>query len=114
MHIARKKSVRAHRYFYMQYYNKPLRRRDHVHHTCGRRDCVNIKHLKVVDASAHATQHNTGRLKSHCKWGHPFKPGTTRYDKKGRRICWTCQLRRFAESRKRCRARILKVVFDDE
>ena len=104
---------RAHRIAYQKYHGVSLVPRQHVHHLCGVRSCVNVAHLEVVDAGVHATEHNTGRLKSHCKWGHEFKPETTHYDRLGKRICWICQSARFRRYRKEKRATILKEVFDD-
>lgn len=80
----------------------------HLHHRCGRRDCVRLMHLEVLRADAHAQEHaadgtfaNNGehnRIKRHCPAGHPYEQEATPGLKRGCQICATDRMREKRET----------------
>jgi hypothetical protein len=72
-------------------------------HLCRNRGCVNPSHLEPVTQQVN-TLRGAGPAarnanKAHCKWGHEFTPENTGVDKRGKRWCKTCSLRRGYEHR---------------
>lgn len=89
-------SQQAHRVVYEDDRGVDLRPSQHLHHLCGRKDCVNPEHLEVVHGKSHIRQHNRerGEARTHCSEGHEFAPENTYYRKDGGRRCRICQARR--------------------
>ena len=54
--------------------------RQHLHHLCDRRDCVNPRHLEEVSGSIHRHRHpHPWAYRTHCFRGHPFDLFNTRF-----------------------------------
>jgi hypothetical protein len=74
----------------------------HIHHRCGRKDCVRLAHLEVASAEGHAAEglwENNGAynaVKTHCPAGHPYEQESERGVS---RTCVTCQRERMREKR---------------
>lgn len=71
-----------------------------VHHRCENPRCCNPDHLEALTQIDHYRLH---KVKSHCKYGHPFSPENTyrspsRPDEQG---CKECRRRHLRESRAR-------------
>lgn len=72
---------------------------------CLHRRCCNPKHLAFTTPKENNARSGSpsarNAVKTHCPQKHPYSPENTRYDKKGRRTCITCQkaaYRRWYES----------------
>jgi hypothetical protein len=68
----------AHRVFYQEFIG-PIAPGLHLHHTCDRKECVNLAHLEAVTPQEHVdrTPRNM-KHKTHCAQGHPFAPENTK------------------------------------
>ena len=78
----------AHRWIYQRTVGPA---REHLHHHCGVRLCVNPRHLSSLDTFQHKSQHH----KTHCKRGHALTNGNLyKYEYVTR--CRTCVLDRSA------------------
>lgn len=79
----------------------------HVHHTCGRQNCVNPLHLEQITQQEHLERHDHRNLRemwdrrrsqTHCSRGHEFTFENTRVKKIGdglvHRDCRTCNRER--------------------
>jgi hypothetical protein len=51
---------RAHRTIY-QFFNEDLTQKQHLHHICEIKHCVNPDHLQKIDSAAHNRYHQVGR-----------------------------------------------------
>jgi hypothetical protein len=92
----------AHRRAY-ELFVGPIPARRQVHHSCGRKACVNPAHLELVNGREHARRH----LKTHCKHGHALTPVNVylvRYPYGVYRACATCSKR----AQKRYAARLAR------
>ena len=56
--------VRGHRVVW-EHANGPVPDDHHVHHTCGNRLCVALKHLTLVDRAEHGREHSVDRWRDH-------------------------------------------------
>lgn len=86
---------RAHRWFYQAFWGVKLDEKELCDHLCRNRRCVNPKHIDIVDnrtnvlrGSGHAAQN--ARM-THCKRGHEFSADNLVANKRGARICRTCE-----------------------
>ena len=59
-----------------------------IDHLCFNPACVNPKHLELVSLGENLRRR---RYSDSCKHGHEYTPENTRLDKRGNRICKTCQ-----------------------
>jgi hypothetical protein len=97
------KSVRAHRWIYMQMVGA-IPDGLTVDHLCCRKLCVNWQHMELVTAEENYRRYNATAVRpppnTHCPAGHPFA-GANLYvhPLNGKRQCRTC--RRLAEARRR-------------
>src|SRR5258706_12037463 len=65
------RTVRAHRWIYEQV-NGPIPDGLQIDHLCRNSLCVNPTHLEAVTGKENAQRGLCGRLKTHCKHGHPL------------------------------------------
>jgi len=79
----------AHRIVYEAVHGVVLDRRQHVHHACEVRPCVNPAHLELLTINEHMTEHRTING-THCKRGHEFTPENTK-QVPGGRACRACR-----------------------
>ncbi len=95
------KQLRAHRVIYARRHGVAP---NVLHHTCGRRECVNPDHLRGFGTHAeHAEQHpeiiqaalaaslTARRARTTCAKGHPYTPENTYYAGTPTRRCRTCR-----------------------
>jgi len=72
-----------------------------IHHSCGNKLCVNVKHLTSMPAQEHRRHHPGGRpmenLRTHCSYGHPWTLENIYYPPTGYRKCRQCCNRRQKE-----------------
>lgn len=86
----------AHRYAYEQLVGR-IPPRHLIHHTCERKNCINVEHLEPVTAAEHGKIHKGCNWKvpwKHCRWGHEFTVSNTYICKDGSRLCKACKKRR--------------------
>lgn len=80
----------AHRFFWEQA-NGPIPEGTNLHHKCGFKLCVNLKHMELLTENEHGKRHSP--LKSHCSKGHAYtKENTYEYVYGGKhyRYCGIC------------------------
>jgi hypothetical protein len=82
------KYVQAHRAVYEECFG-PLALNEHLHHRCGRRDCVNPNHLQVHAPADHPRLHAAGR--THCRRGHAYAEHGRVHAGKKARFCRACE-----------------------
>lgn len=74
-----------------------------IDHLCRNRLCCNPAHLEVVSPLENTTRGLTGKLnnhnsrKTHCPRGHEYNSTNTYINKRGGRICRTCNRERSTE-----------------
>lgn len=93
----------AHRVAYQQEHGE-IPEGHQVHHTCGRKDCVNPDHLVTLTDADHRAQH----LRAACRKGHPYSAENTYYRKGTRPQCRVCK--READRRRRADRRVKKAT----
>jgi hypothetical protein len=92
---------RAHRVMYEQLV-APIPEGDDLHHTCGKRRCVNPEHLIPLSRSRHKSAH--AEAITRCPHGHEYTPENTyMIPGKNQRQCRACK--RSADRRYRQRQR---------
>lgn len=75
-----------------------------VDHVCKNRLCCNPKHLRMVTARENILKNSNGpaaknKIKTHCKWGHPFSGENLSLTAKGVRRCKACGRAKAAKRR---------------
>lgn len=80
----------AHRWLYQQIHGLLARGID-VDHLCRVRACVRPEHLEAVPHRENALRGANGRLKTHCRRGHPYEGGDVSSPRDGIRVCRACQ-----------------------
>jgi hypothetical protein len=73
-------------------------------HLCRTPSCVNPTHLEPVTNAENirrGTQGHQQRAKTHCPRGHTYDVLNTYVNRRGQRICRTCQRERMRERRRR-------------
>ena len=69
----------------------------HVDHLCRSKLCVRPSHLEAVTQAENNRRMvavRTPKLKTECKYGHPFTGDNLAFHKEGWKICRTCQRER--------------------
>lgn len=78
-----------------------------IDHLCRVRHCVNPDHLEPVTMRENLLRGESPAAhharKTHCAEGHPLAGENLRVDRRGWRICVTCDRRRKLESYHRCK-----------
>lgn len=98
------KQVGVHRWLYERWVG-PIPDGLVIDHLCRNIVCCNPEHLEPV-TNAENVRRGVGpaaqnRLKTHCKYGHPFAGRNLGTDAFGRRICRACSVQRTLRSRAR-------------
>lgn len=93
------KSWRAHRLCYQMVRNVVLSPEQFLHHTCGKKLCINPDHLEITDQLHHVDSAVYGnKEKTHCPHGHEYTPENIVWGRGGRsrecRICKYARIRR--------------------
>lgn len=78
------RSHRVHRLLYSYWRGEP--KREHLHHTCHNKLCVNPWHLEPVTRRQHGARHT----KTHCPQGHPYSGDNLYVNPQGGRECKAC------------------------
>lgn len=91
------KVVLAHRWSF-EYFKHKISKRKVIDHLCRNSRCVNPSHLDCVTMGENTRRGNLHKVIKakwkairKCKRGHPFKGENLYIDKRGRRMCKTCQ-----------------------
>lgn len=62
--------INAHRFVFMYFNNIPyLSKRDHVHHICYNKSCVNPSHLELLSIEEHMRIENNRERSPYCRRG---------------------------------------------
>lgn len=104
----------ANRWLMGQVLGRPLRRDEHVLHTCDNPPCANIRHLYVADHTRNMRDMiNRARYKNpiaeerkartHCPHGHEYNEINTHVLANGCRVCRRCRADRQREYNRRTR-----------
>jgi hypothetical protein len=91
-----------HRYLFTKLVSARLERSMFLLRQCAEPLCQNPLHYEVRASPKGEAAVPTGvanAVKTHCHNGHPFTPWNTRLDKRGKRVCRTCDRERDAERR---------------
>lgn len=81
----------AHRLSYQAKFGV-LTKKDHLHHKCNNKQCVNPDHLEVTSPKNHpGHMAEINRNKTHCPRGHEYTPENTIITTYGSRNCRACQ-----------------------
>lgn len=86
----------AHRFVYEYLIGKEIPKGLVSDHLCRNRKCVNPYHLEFVTQKENVNRGLTGKInhhnkvKTHCKYGHPFDEKNTYIYKNGGRHCRKC------------------------
>lgn len=95
---------RAHRVAY-QVMVGPVPEGLELDHLCHNPSCINPAHLEPVTHQENMMRgHLSNRLKTHCKFGHPFDEQNTIPINNGRRMCRTCNNERKRQQRAKASA----------
>lgn len=84
--------VRAHRFIYL-FLTGQSGEGLVCDHLCRNRSCVNPNHIELVTQYENSKRGNSfehQRLKTHCKYGHPYSKDNTRFEPNGARRCREC------------------------
>lgn len=91
-----KRNALVHKYIWEKRYG-PVSPNRVLDHKCRRRSCCNVQHLREVTRKVNSTENivghpsQLGKAMTHCKRGHEFSADNTRKDRRGCRLCRTCE-----------------------
>ena len=88
----RRKTIYGHRHVFEECYGS-IPKGHEIHHSCGRRDCVNPEHMMLVTRQQHSQLHRA----THCRRGHPLSDANLIRDPYPR--CRACRTERQREHR---------------
>lgn len=88
------KTVYAHRLVFERV-NGPIPVGMELDHLCRVRNCVNPRHLQIVNSRVNTLRGNgpaaANVRKTHCPQGHPYDLFNTKLGRKGNRLCRACK-----------------------